>query len=316
MTINSGMIRLDGGVFTMGSEAFYPEEAPLRRVRLSPFWIDETPVTNGQFAEFVATTGYVTVAEIAPDPADYPGMDPALAVAGSLVFTMTDQPVDTSDPSQWWAWVQGANWRHPTGPESSIEVLMDHPVVHVCYTDAAAYAAWAGKRLPTEAEHEFAARGGLEGVEYAWGHQLAPGGVHRANTWQGMFPFANTAEDGWVRTSPVRAYPANPYGLFDLIGNVWEICEDWWSLPTDAPHPRRKSACCAVDNPRGGFRAKSFDPDTPQAQVPRKVIKGGSHLCAPSYCQRYRPAARHPHAIDSPTSHIGFRCAKSVHRSM
>ncbi|WP_169041338.1 formylglycine-generating enzyme family protein [Novosphingobium sp. 1529] len=305
------MILVPEGIFTMGSETFYPEEAPLRRVHVSAFWLDETPVTNAQFARFVQETGYLTVAEQAPDPRDYPDMDPALAVAGSLVFTMTDVPVDLHDASQWWRWVKGADWRHPTGPDSSIADLMDHPVVQVCYPDAAAYAAWAGKRLPTEAEFEFAARGTLDGADYAWGDELAPGGEHRANTWQGLFPFANTADDGWVRTSPVRAYPANPYGLYDLIGNVWEICEDWWSLP-DAGRARKKPSCCVIDNPRGGFRARSVDAATPAIRTPRKVMKGGSHLCAPSYCQRYRPAARHAHTIDSPTSHIGFRCARDA----
>lgn len=303
----SNMRLVEGGVFKMGSSAFYPEEAPCRKVRVASFWVDETPVTNAQFAAFVAATGYKTFAETPPDPRDYPGMDPALAVAGSLVFTMTDRPVDLGDPSQWWRWVAGACWRHPLGPESDIADILDHPVVHVTHQDAAAYAAWAGKRLPTEAEFEFAARGGLEDAEYAWGDELTPGGEHRANTWQGLFPFANTAADGWVRTSPVRAFPTNGYGIHDMIGNVWEICEDWWSLPGDA-RPRKKSACCAIDNPRGGFRAKSFDPAQPTAKIPRKVIKGGSHLCAPSYCQRYRPAARHPQSIDSSTSHIGFRC--------
>ena len=303
----SDMRLVPGGVFMMGSSAFYPEEAPRRTVRLASFWVDETPVTNAQFAAFVDATGYRTFAETPPDPRDYPGMDPALAVAGSLVFTMTDRPVDLGDPSQWWRWVEGACWRHPLGPESGIDDILDHPAVHVTHQDAAAYAAWAGKRLPTEAEFEFAARGGLVDAEYAWGDELTPGGQHLANTWQGMFPFANTAADGWVRTSPVRAFPPNGYGIHDMIGNVWEICEDWWSLPGDA-RPRKKSACCAIDNPRGGFRAKSHDPNEPAAKIPRKVIKGGSHLCAPSYCRRYRPAARHPQSIDSSTSHIGFRC--------
>ncbi|TWB86901.1 formylglycine-generating enzyme required for sulfatase activity [Bradyrhizobium macuxiense] len=307
-TAIEGMVSLQGGVFTMGSDRFYLEEAPARRVRVSPFLIDATPVTNAAFARFVAETGYRTLAEVAPDPADYQGMDPALAVPGSVVFTMTDRPVDTRDPSQWWRWVPGADWRHPTGPDSSITAIMDHPVVQVAWQDAAAYAAWAGKQLPTEAEHEFATRGGLEGRDYAWGDELCPDGRRMANTWHGLFPFANQAPDGWTRTSPVRAYPANPFGVYDLIGNVWEWCEDWWSLP--AHTKKRNSACCVVDNPRGGLRAKSVDPAMPAIKIPRKVLKGGSHLCAPSYCQRYRPAARHPQAIDSATSNVGFRCVK------
>ncbi|MBS0255025.1 MAG: formylglycine-generating enzyme family protein [Proteobacteria bacterium] len=301
------MRAVPGGTFTMGSLAFYPEEGPLRRVKVAPFLMDAGPVTNAQFAMFVAATGHVTHAEIAPDPAAYPGMDPALAVPGSLVFTPTPGPVALDDARQWWAWVPGACWRAPLGPGSSAADLPDHPVVHVTHGDAAAYARWAGKRLPTEAEFEWAARGGLEGAEYAWGDELAPGGRLMANTWQGAFPHANSLADGWLRTSPAGSFPANPYGLYDLIGNVWELCEDWWSLPGEGQGERRRKApCCTIDNPRGGFRARSHDPAEPG--VPRKVIKGGSHLCAPSYCQRYRPAARHPQALDSSTSHVGFRC--------
>ncbi|MFN3473051.1 MAG: formylglycine-generating enzyme family protein [Blastomonas sp.] len=299
-----------GGTFRMGSDAFYPEEQPIRRVRVDPFWIDETPVTNAQFAEFVAATGYVTFAEIAPDPKDYPGMDPALAQPGSLVFTGTDQAVSTGDWSQWWAFVHGADWRHPQGPASSIDVLMDHPVVHIAHRDAAAYAVWADKRLPTEAEYEWAARGGDGEHEYAWGNELAPGGRILANYWHGQFPHENLNPDGWQRTSPVRFYPPNGRGLFDIIGNVWEWTDDWFA----APKPKKKhyfGACCVIDNPRGAHRAASFDPCTPRLKIARKVIKGGSHLCAENYCQRYRPAARQGEAIDSTTSHIGFRCVKS-----
>lgn len=303
----NGMVAIPEGTFLMGSENFYPEEAPLQRVRVDAFLMDETPVTNARFADFVAATGYRTYAETPPNPADYPGMDPALAVAGSLVFTMTSAPVGVDDPSQWWRWVAGANWRHPTGPDSGIDDMMDHPVVHVVHQDTVAYAAWAGKQLPTEAEFEWAARGGLDGCDYAWGNELAPDGQHRANTWQGLFPYANTRDDGWLRTSPVQAYPANAYGVYDLIGNVWEWTEDWWSLRQKLAK-KKPNACCTVSNPRGGFKAKSHDPAMPDIKIARKVIKGGSHLCAPSYCQRYRPAARHPQSIDSSTSHIGFRC--------
>lgn len=301
----AGMAFVPGGVFTMGSDRFYPEEAPARRVRVDPFFIDEAPVTNADFARFVAATGHVTCAEIAPDPKDYPGMLPELAHAGSAVFTRTDRPVDTRDPSQWWRFVLGADWRHPCGPDSSIDGLDDHPVVHVACADAEAYARWAGKALPTEAEWEFAARGGLEDADYAWGDELAPDGRMMANYWQGLFPYANTLDDGWERTSPIRSFPPNGYGLHDMIGNVWEWTSDWYAPPKI--ERKAKGSCCIPANPRGARRHDSFDPQSP-ARIPRRVLKGGSHLCAPSYCQRYRPAARHPEAIDTSTSHIGFRC--------
>ena len=301
-----GMKKIAGGTFTMGSDRFYPEEAPLRQVSVDAFWMDEAPVTNAEFSRFVEATGYRTFAETAPDPADYPGMDPALAQAGSLVFFRTATPVDTNDYSQWWRFVTGADWRHPTGPDSSLDGLDDHPVVHIVHEDAMAYAQWAGKTLPTEAEYEFAARGGLEGADYAWGDELAPGGAMLANYWQGMFPFANQMLDGWERTSPVRTYPANGYGLYDLIGNVWEWTDDWYGLP--AAEKKARGSCCVADNPRGGRERDSFDPCIPAVPIPRKVLKGGSHLCAPNYCQRYRPAARHPQPLDTSTSHVGFRC--------
>jgi formylglycine-generating enzyme len=300
-----GMRRIARGEFTMGSLRFYPEEAPLSRVRVGDFWIDETPVTNAQFAAFIAATGHVTLAEIAPDPKDYPGMLPGMDRAGSLVFRKSDVPVGTNDPSRWWAFEFGADWRHPFGADSSIDGLEDHPVVHVAWADAAAYAKWAGKDLPTEAEWEFAARGGLEGKEFAWGDELSPGGEMLANYWQGQFPYSNTLEDGWERTSPVGFYPANGYGLHDMIGNVWEWTRDWWQERLKKP-----GHCCVVTNPRGGSLKGSFDPSQPQVRIGRKVIKGGSHLCAENYCQRYRPAARHPEMVDTSTSHIGFRCVK------
>jgi formylglycine-generating enzyme len=302
VALRPGMRFLPGGTFTMGSEAFYPEERPVRRVQVDSFWIDETPITNGQFAEFVAATGYRTLAEIAPDPTDYPGMPSEMAQPGSLVFQRTTGPVDLNDYSRWWAFVFGADWRHPLGPDSTIAGLEDHPVVHVAYPDAQAYAAWAGKTLPTEAEWEYAARGGLEEAEYAWGDELAPAGRMLANTWQGLFPFANQLLDGWERTSPVRTYPANGFDLYDMIGNVWEWTSDWYALP------KKPSGCCALPDPRGGRERDSYDPAVPDARIGRKVIKGGSHLCAPNYCQRYRPAARSPQAVDTSTSHIGFRC--------
>lgn len=306
LTAPPGMIHVPGGTFAMGSERFYPEEAPLRQVRVDPFWIDETPVTNAQFAEFVAATGYLTFAEIAPDPKDYPGMLPELAHPGSLVFEKTPGPVDlTSGAVPWWDFRLGACWRAPLGPGSSIEGIEDHPVVHVAYADAEAYAAWAGKSLPTEAEHEFAARGGLEGRDYAWGDELAPGGKMLANYWQGRFPYANTQEDGYLRTSPVRTYPPNGYGIYDLIANVWEWTTDWYSEPK--PERKKRGSCCVPSNPRGGTRGGSIVKGDP-TRVPRKVLKGGSHLCAEDYCRRYRPAARYPQPIDTTTCHVGFRC--------
>lgn len=303
------MIALPGGTFTMGSERFYPEEGPARKVRVDPFRIDRAPVTNRAFARFVADTGHVTTAERAPDPKDYPGMLPEMAFAGSAVFHKTAVPVDTGDPSQWWVFSAGADWRHPLGEGSSIEGLDDHPVVHVSHDDAAAYAAWAGKTLPTEAEWEYAARGGLDDADYAWGDELAPGGAMLANYWQGLFPFANQMLDGWERTSPVGTYPPNGFGLVDMIGNVWEWTSDWYTLPRSMKGKPSKSCCGGAEaNPRGGTRAASFDPLMREMKIGRKVLKGGSHLCAENYCQRYRPAARHPQEIESSTSHIGFRC--------
>ncbi|MFT8722805.1 MAG: formylglycine-generating enzyme family protein [Acetobacter malorum] len=302
------MSLIKGGSFTMGSEQFYPEERPRRRVSVSDFWIDKTPVTNRAFAAFVAATGYRTVAEVAPDPKDYPGMLPELAVPGSLVFQKTDRPVPLNDPMQWWAFVPGADWRHPWGPESSIEHIMDHPVVQVAYIDAVAYATWAGKVLPTEAEWEYAGRGGLQEAEYAWGDELAPKGQILANYWTGRFPFANQRPGGGYRTTEVGKYPPNGYGLSDMIGNVWEWTEDWYSLPEAQLRKSGKRSCCVVANPRGGTLRESLDREDGAVPVGRKVLKGGSHLCAANYCQRYRPAARHPQTIESATSHIGFRC--------
>jgi formylglycine-generating enzyme len=262
-------------------------------------------VTNRQFKAFVKASGHKTFAEIPPDPKDYPGALPHMIYAGSLVFAPPSRPVDLRDWSQWWTFMKGADWRHPYGPGSSINTSDNHPVVHVSFSDALAYAQWAAKDLPTEAEWEFAARGGLDGAEFAWGDDFTPGGVHLANTWQGEFPRENLNADGYERTSPVTAFPPNGYGVHDMIGNVWEWTTDWYSPKHEADAPK---ACCIPENPRGARQEDSYDPRQPDIKIPRKVIKGGSHLCAPNYCRRYRPAARHAEAIDTSTSHVGFRC--------
>jgi sulfatase modifying factor 1 len=296
------MVWIPGGTFLMGSDHHYPEEAPAHEVTVDGFWIDRHTVTNDEFARFVRKTGHVTVAERAPDPAEYPGARPELLVPASTVFRSPGRPVDLGDHYNWWTYVPGAQWRHPQGPGSSIKKKPDHPVVHVAWEDVAAYAAWAGKELPTEAEWELACRGGLNGAEFAWGEELNPGGRWMANTWQGDFPYQNLELDGYAGTAPVGRYPPNGYGLQDMIGNVWEWTGDWYRAHGDAPH-----GCCAPVNPRGGDRDQSRDPGD-AAAIPRKVMKGGSHLCAPNYCRRYRPAARMGHPVDTGTSHLGFRC--------
>jgi sulfatase modifying factor 1 len=297
------MIFLPGASFLMGSDRHYPEEAPAHQVSVDSFWIDATPVTNRQFALFVRETGHVTFAETVPNPSDYPGSRSDLIFAGSLVFNFPKHAVDLSDWSQWWRLRKGANWRHPYGPERGLKGLDDHPVVHVTFGDALAYAQWAGKSLPTEAEWEYAARGGLAGCEFAWGDAFFPNDRPMANTWQGEFP--NQRLSRFRRTSPAKSFPPNGYGLYDMIGNVWEWTTDWWSQQHQ--HDSGKP-CCAPANPRGGSEHDSYDPNLPEVRIPRKVIKGGSHLCAPNYCRRYRPAARHAEPIDTSTSHVGFRC--------
>jgi formylglycine-generating enzyme len=300
------MVWIPGDTYRMGSDKHYAEEAPAHHVTVKGFWIDRTPVTNRQFREFVRATGHVTFAEIAPDPKDYPGALPNMLKAGSLVFSPPTHPVnDLRDWSQWWTFKFGANWRRPYGPRSSLSGLNDHPVVHVAYSDALAYAKWAGKDLPTEAEWEFAARGGLDGAEFAWGDEFTPGGKSMANTWQGAFPHENLKLDGYERTAPVTAFPPNSYGVYDMIGNVWEWTSDWYSTGHEAD---ARKACCIPINPGGGREDSSYDPCQPEIKIPRKVLKGGSHLCAPNYCRRYRPAARHPEPVDTSTSHVGFRC--------
>jgi formylglycine-generating enzyme len=299
------MIRIEAGSFIMGSDRHYPEERPAHRVAVNGFWIDRHLVTNRQFAAFIAATGHITFAELAPKAEDYPDAPPENLRAGSLVFTPTLGPVPLDQPDRWWAYVHGADWRHPTGPESSIDRLEDHPVVHVAWVDAQAYAAWAEVELPAEKEWEFAARGGLESAEFAWGDEFEPNGRPQANTWQGAFPFANNSADGWIRTSPVGAYPPNGFGLSDMIGNVWEWTSDWWS---ENGGKNVHASCCTA---RRLASIASCDP----CRIPRRVFKGGSHLCAPSYCRRYRPASRHPHPVDTSTSHIGFRCIARLPRA-
>ena len=299
------MAFIPGGTFRMGSDSHYPEEAPAHRVTVGDFWIDRTPVTNREFRKFVNATGHVTLAEVTPDPKDYPGALPHMLKPASLVFTPPNHPVDMRDWTQWWTFKFGANWRRPYGPRSSIKGRDDHPVVHVAYRDAEAYAKWAGKDLPTEAEFEFAARGGLDGAEFAWGDELTPGNRQMANTWQGVFPFENLALDGYQHTSPVSAFPPNGYGVYDMIGNVWEWTTDWYSSKHEADAAK---ACCIPEDPRGGPKEASYDSCLPNIRIPRKVLKGGSHLCAPNYCRRYRPAARHAEPIDTSTNHVGFRC--------
>ena len=283
------MLWVPGGSFLMGSADFYPEEQPVRRAAVDGFWMDSHPVTVAEFRRFTRETGYVTVAERPLDPAQYPDADPALLVPGSLVFYPTSGPVDLRDVTQWWRYTPGADWRHPRGPGSTLHGLDLHPVTHVAAEDADAYAAWAGKELPTEAEWEFAARGGLEGAIFTWGDDPAPKGRAMANTWQGEFPWQNLNPPRKRGTSAVGGFPPNGFGLYDMAGNVWEWTSDYFASRSAA------RACCAP-------------PDQPGEHIPRRVIKGGSHLCAPNYCLRYRPAARQGEAVDTSTAHLGFRC--------
>jgi sulfatase modifying factor 1 len=296
------MVHVPAGTFLMGSEDFYPEERPVRSVEVDGFWIDEHPVTVAEFRRFVKQTGYVTVAERPPDPAKYPDADPDLLVPGSLVFYPTSGPVDLRDVSQWWRYTPGANWRHPRGPGSTTDGLDRHPVTHVAAEDADAYASWAGKALPTEAEWEFAARAGLESAVFTWGDDMYPRGKVMANTWQGEFPWQNLKSPHKRGTSPVRSFPPNGFGLYDMAGNVWEWTSDFF-----AAQPVHQG-CCVPPDARVAAAAASMVHDPPGGRIPRRVIKGGSHLCAPNYCLRYRPAARQAEDVDTSTQHIGFRC--------
>ncbi|HEX6760863.1 MAG TPA: formylglycine-generating enzyme family protein [Propionibacteriaceae bacterium] len=292
MGILSDLVELTGGVFRMGSQQFYPDEGPVHDERVQPFAIEQHPVTNAQFSEFVSETGYVTMAERPLDRVLFPDLPPEELEPGALAFASTAGPVDMSNWRQWWRWSVGADWRHPFGPESRIEEKPDHPVVQVAYPDAEAYANWAGRRLPSEAEWEYAARAGSTST-YAWGEEVRPDGQLMANTWQGRFPYENAGAHGWVGTSPVGSFPPNGFGLVDMIGNVWE-----WTTTTYQARHNVTSPCCG--------------PTAAPDQTTRKALKGGSHLCAPEYCLRYRPAARSPQSLDTSTTHIGFRCVLSL----
>jgi len=287
------LVWIPGQTSTLGSDAHYPEEAPAHDAAVGGFWMQRHQVTNAHFAEFISATGYLTVAERPLDPSAYPGAPAENLVPGSMVFTRTAGPVDLRHINQWWTWTPGACWNHPRGPRSSYQGRENHPVVHVAFEDAEAYADWAGLSLPTEAEWEVAARGGLEQAAYTWGDEPEGPNQKLANYWHGEFPYL--PETGYGRTKPVGSFPSNDYGLYDMAGNAWEWTTDWYTAT------RTAESCCAED---------SYDPAQPQFQIPRKVIKGGSFLCADNYCLRYRPAARRPQMVDTGMSHIGFRCIK------
>ena len=308
-SIMENMVWIPGDTFIMGSDKHYPEEAPAHRVTVDGFWMDSHTVTNEQFRHFAEATKHLTFAERPPNPDDYPGAKPELLVPASMVFQKPRHRVGLRDPYQWWTYVPGADWRHPEGPASSLKGRANHPVVHIGYEDAEAYAKWAGKELPTEAEWEFAARGGLDGAEFIWGDQFTSGGKHMANTWQGEFPWQNLKSDGFEATAPVVSFLPNGYGLYDMAGNVWEWTTDWYQEHNTVVH-----SSCASINPKGGDRENSYDPQLPDSGIPRKVIKGGSFLCAPNYSRRYRPAARMAQPIDISTCDLGFRCVIRVQR--
>jgi len=300
--VTRAMVLVEGGLLRMGSDEFYADERPVHARELGSFWIDPFEVTNEDYIRFVDDTGYVTVAERELDATDFPGVDPAELIPGAMVFTPTPGPVDLRKWRNWWRWQPGAYWREPFGPGSTIADRLRHPVVHVAFEDASAYAAWAGVRLPTEAEHEYAARGGLVGARFAWGEEPFPNGVPQANSWLGHFPYDN---QGVGDSAPVGSYPPNGYGLYDMTGNVWEWTTDYYTPRhlrlSDTPvDPGKRENLLAAASAQAGFA------------IPRRVLKGGSHLCSPEYCLRFRPAARSPQAEDTGMSHIGFRCARDA----
>lgn len=299
------MVRVAGGSFWMGlDDPAFPDAGPVHRVAVRGFWMDATEVTNAEFAAFVRATGYVTVAERTPNAADFPGVPARALVSGSIVFTPPSAAVPLGNASAWWRYVPGASWRHPDGAATTIDALADHPVVHIAYDDALAYAAWAQKRLPTEAEWEFAARGGLDRAEYVWG-AAPPADGHHANVFQGHFPHDNSAADGFAATAPVKAFPANGYGLYGMSGNAWEWVADWYR--PDYYQTLAASGGDAAD-PRGP--ASSVDPEEPG--VPKRVQKGGSFLCTDEYCGRFRPGARGKGEPSSSANHIGFRLVSDL----
>ena len=304
--VPDGMVWIPGGTFWMGcQDCGMPDALPVHLVAVDGFWMDRSPVTNAEFARFVTETRYVTVAERPLDPRDYPGVPRDKLVPGSAVFRPTSTPVPLDNPLQWWRYTPGADWKHPEGPSSSIEKRQNHPVVHVAFEDVVAYAKWANKRVPTEGEFEFAARGGLDRNRYPWGNELMPAGKAVANTWQGRFPASDRGEDGFLGTSPVTAFPANGFGLYDMGGNVWQWCSDWYR--PDAYVGRDKSGS-AVKNPQGP--SDSFDPQEPGKA--KRVLRGGSYLCTDQYCARYLVGSRGKGEVTSGTSNLGFRLVRSA----
>jgi sulfatase modifying factor 1 len=318
----TGMVWIPGGEFSMGSldprndlcggNEPMDDARPVHRVAVDAFWMDRTVVTNAEFARFVAATGHVTLAEQKPRAEDFPGADPAQLVPGSVVFSPPSKAVPLDNALLWWRYVPGAQWRHPTGPASTIAGRDTDPVVHIAYVDAEAYAAWAGKRLPTEAEWEFAARGGLAGKRYTWGDDLTVDGRWMANIWEGAFPYKNSESDGFAGIAPAASFPANSYGLYDMSGNVWEWCSDWYR-PDAYAWAMRDAVAGVVRNPHGPVQAESIDPQEPG--VPKRAQRGGSFLCTDQYCTRYMVGTRGKGAVDTGSNHAGFRCVKDVPRS-